>query len=453
MEQKKIKSGVLSFVFLFAVSLLVLIAVHQTDQYYDAEFYKSLGEECGLNIENLSSGFRGWLLPYIFSLCHIVGGRTGNFWSYWVLASLTFAFVYTVAFRYIAKMLHFHETDARIAISGVISGILFYIFFRGLMIYTLSDLYAFALALADIILLYMLLKKDQKWYVRIPEAFGLGIGLYGVYNIRTIYLFLLLSSVAVLTVWQIYGKKWMRLLTSLTACFLGMFTCALPQMMLNHRLHGNYSWKVPTYDLFFAQLQAGIGCSRYDTYIGDMAQYGSSVIEFDDKIGEAVLSRCSTGNLTPFQMILSLVFRYPLDMAGIYIRHLLNMLYPIYPNMYVEDITKDKSVLLILFYTVLFIAICNFISFFKLKSERWVWFALIIVPFICILPGQVEIRFSIALHFLIYMYAILGFRDFIGRLKQSKGKYIVAYLAGFALYIAYAGIMLSITKDGIATIN
>ncbi len=51
------------------------------------------------------------------------------------------------------------------------------------------------------------------------------------------------------------------------------------------------------------------------------------------------------------------------------------------------------------------------------------------------------------------MYAVLGMKEFWNRVKKHKMKYILFYMAGFLLYIAYAGMMLSTTVDGIATIN
>lgn len=75
------------------------------------------------------------------------------------------------------------------------------------------------------------------------------------------------------------------------------------------------------------------------------------------------------------------------------------------------------------------------------------------MPCFCILPGAVEIRFFIALHFIIYMYAILGIREFIMQFRVNKVKYIAGYLAGFSLYIAYAGMLLATAEFGVALIN
>lgn len=148
-----------------------------------------------------------------------------------------------------------------------------------------------------------------------------------------------------------------------------------------------------------------------------------------------------------------LIFRYPLDFIGIYVRHFLNILYPIYPNQYIYDIEKDKSFFLILFYTILFLGATNFINSFQLKNSKWIWFVLILVPCVCILPGAVEIRFFIAFYFLICMYAVLEIREFAARFKDNKIKYVIIYFVGFLLYVAYAGILLSTTENGVATIN
>lgn len=48
------------------------------------------------------------------------------------------------------------------ASAGAVCGMLFFAFFKGLFIYTLSDFYAFSVALLCIILLHNILEYEQK---------------------------------------------------------------------------------------------------------------------------------------------------------------------------------------------------------------------------------------------------------------------------------------------------
>lgn len=340
---------------------------------------------------------------------------------------------------------------------GVICGIIFLYFFRGLLIYTVSDFIAFAFCLVSVILLHTTITNKEINVKKVIEGFALGLCLYGAYNIRTIYLFLMIACLCVLIMWKWYEKKHVDLMITLSACLAGIFICAIPQMVINYNLNGYYSWQVPTNGLMSLQIQWGISCQFCVGYIGDPAEYGNAMVSFTDSIGQAILDEAQIGDFGKgfvfIKEFVNLVLQYPLDIAGIYMRHLLNILYPVYPEQYIQNITRDKSIYLILAYTIFFIASSNFVSMLKLKSSKWVWFCLILLPCLCILPGAVEIRFFIALYFLIYMYTVLGLKEFCTRVKQSKVKYSIFYFMGFLLYIAYAGMLFSAMADRTTLIN
>lgn len=444
----------LMFALLFGICMCVLLLINETTMIGDAKTYWSFGKECGWDVRNLTSGFRGWLFPYIFSMCYKFGRLFGmEYLGYWLFASITFAGTFTIVFNRVAKILGFEVLSPLSYWGGVICGIIFFIFFRGLFIYTLSDFYAFSLSLIDVVLLSDILNGERRLKVKAIEAYFLGLGLYGVYNIRTIYLFLLIACVLMMTAWQMFERKWKQLAVTLSSGFLGILSCAIPQIISNHHLSGIYSWKVPTEGLMLKQLYWGISYERYATYLGDSSVYSSVPMYFADHIGQAILESAQISEFASYGQFIKMVVSHPLDFVGVYIRHFVNMLYPIYPNQIIYDITKDKTLFLLLFYTLLFLAVSTFVHTFELKSSKWVWLCLQLVPCLCILPGAVEIRFFIALHFLIYMYAVLGVKEFFERFRKSKGRYIAAYLTGFGLYIAYAGAMLGTTMHGTATIH
>lgn len=450
----KKKCYIMMFLFLFIMSMVVHLIIDNTTEWWDAGQYWETGKSCRWSVKNIQWGFRGWLLPYIFWLCYRFGMLFGHeFLGYQIFSSAVFSFAFTFIFAHIARMLKIKASDRKMAMSGGICGILFFVFFKGLFLYTLSDFYALVLAFMSIVLTHWIVECPQKMGVKVLDAFLLGICLYGTYNIRTIYLFSLITCLSVLIAWQLYCKRWKQLLMTASACYTGMLICAIPQYIMNYNLSGVYSWRVPTQGLMLYQLQCGIGMERYATFVGEPAQYGDAGMRFINNAGAVILDRAQITELTSYMQMVKLIFRYPLDFIGIYVRHFLNILYPIYPNQYIYDIEKDKSFFLILFYTILFLGTANFINSFRLKNNKWIWFVLILVPCVCILPGAVEIRFFIAFYFLICMYAVLGIRDFAVRFKDNKIKYVIIYFIGFLLYVAYAGILLSTTENGVATIN
>ena len=447
------RNTIIAFIALFLISMVIQITVDNAANYYDAAGYWALGKTCGWDVRNITSEYRGWVLPYIFSMCYKLGMVFGKeFLGYWIFSSLIFAFTFSFSFATIAGILGFEGNDNGIICAGGICGIIFYIFFRGLFIYTLSDFWAFSFSLFSVILAHKLITQEHEWYKEVLEAF-LGLCLYGTYNIRTIYQFFAVGCIIIMIIAQICKKKWKKIAITLPGCFLGMIVCAIPQIILNHQIVGKSSWKVLTGDLMLFQLFCGASTGRYATYVGEESQYGAAGMYFIDRIGQTILERAGLTELVSYGQVIKLFLSHPLDFGGIYARHLINMLYPVYPNQYILDITKDKSLLLLLFYTIFFIAAFNFVYTIKLKKEKWIWLFLILLPCICILPGAVEIRFFIALHFMIYMYAVLGVKQFVISFREHKVQFIMLYLAGFFCYLAYAGMLLASTEAGIAIIN
>lgn len=456
MGERKLKAKryALVFAMLFLASMIIHLVINNSECYYDASSYWEVGKVCGWDVRNIEWGFRGYLLPYIFSMCFKFGNMFGKeFLGYQLFSSFMFAFTFTFIFSVIVKIFEIEMDDKKIAYMGAICGGIFFLFFRGLFIYTLSDFYAFSFSMLSVVLMYFIIEYKQKYYVKAVEAFVLGICLYGTYNIRTIYLFSAIACVCTLIVWQLLQKKWIQLTVTIPECLIGMLVSAMPQIILNHKLFGEYSWKVPTEGLMLFQLYTGIGTGRYATFVGDSVQYGAAGMYFVDNIGQAILQKEQIAEFTSYGQLIKLIIHYPLDFLGIYARHLLNMLYPIYPNQYIQDITRDKTLLLVLFYTILFVSVFYIVNCIKMKSSKWVWLFLIMLPCVCILPGAVEIRFFIALHLMIYICAVFGIKPFIHQFKAHKVQFIACYLTGFVLYIAYAGTLLAATTEGIAIIN
>ena len=136
-------------------------------------------------------------------------------------------------------------------------------FFRGLLVYTLSDFYALTISLVGLILLYKIVTCEQKIYIKAVEAFIFGICIYGAYNIRTIYLFFMIACVLILVIWSLCDRKWLQMIITVPVSLGGIFVCSIPQIILNHHLHNNYSMAVPTEGLMLSQLQWGIYSGRY----------------------------------------------------------------------------------------------------------------------------------------------------------------------------------------------
>ena len=77
------------FLGLFLISLLMQMLINNGEVFFDASLYWELGKECGWSVRNMTSAYRGWLLPFFFSMCYKLGMLLGKeFLGYWILSSI-----------------------------------------------------------------------------------------------------------------------------------------------------------------------------------------------------------------------------------------------------------------------------------------------------------------------------------------------------------------------------
>lgn len=119
MKVKKKRYLMGAFALLFCISMIIHMVINNVNTPFDSGVYWKKGQECGWNVKNITDGFRGYLLPYIFSMCYKIGEAIGNqFFGYWIFSSLVFAFTFTIAFFSVAKLLQWEITDKFIILGG-----------------------------------------------------------------------------------------------------------------------------------------------------------------------------------------------------------------------------------------------------------------------------------------------------------------------------------------------
>lgn len=451
------KIGFIVFFVLWISLFTIMMIIGNVQEYYDDAVYWSLGEAYNWHSTNLAWGFRGYLLPLIFSLAKkaevILGG---DMYGYRILSSFVFAILHTYVFKEISKLVigdEVEENQVRLYFAGGISGILSFVFFRGLYIYALSDIYAFTFLLLAIIVESKLIKSDSMYVAkRIVLSLVLGFLLYGMYNIRTIYLFVSVALFITLIICCL-RKNMLKNIYSVPLSFVGSYLGAIPMIRLNEKLLGTKSWLVPTDGLMLFQLQTGITTNRYATFVGDSSEFTAAGMFYYDSIGQHILEMEQIETVSSISQLVKLFFKYPLDFIGMYTRHFLNILYPIYPNQYIKSIRSDKSALLFLFFAILVLFVAFLVNFYKPNKKNIAWLSCILFPCLCILPGAVEIRFFVGLYYIMFMFVTLGFSKLWELLKNNKGKFILIFVLGLMIYLAYGGYLLSMTNAGMATFN
>ena len=317
--------------------------------------------------------------------------------------------------------------------------LLFFALFSGLMIHPLSDMPALGMC-ACAIELYNRFSDCNSTWKNATLGFLCGIMCYFAYNIRTIYLFAGVYILALLfiRIWRQGIRICLKIGNSLLAAG-GFGLAGMPQLLLNRHFGDGPSIWVPTSGLMKTQLFWGLQYQRYDTFAGTFSGHPAPQMFFIDSVGQALLAKEGlTGFATWFDFI-KLVFKYPVEIGGIYIRHFINMLLPCWPDQYVYNLDNNKILfaLISLAATFLFaLVICGNMSVNRLIYKK---FVPLLIPVLFILPGAVEVRFFIAVYLLI-IYT-LGFNTEWKKLFEYIRHHLLKVII---IFILYSGVVCSV---------
>ena len=281
-------------------------------------------------------------MVYVIYLGGIIGFRVINS----LLTSLYFALILPLMHK--CK----NEMNIKAFVFCILHFMVFSIFFYGAIIYVLSDLFAIILCTMSICLLNKC-DEEKNTIRQVVYAVLFGFFVYLSYNVRTIYLFA-----------GIY----------LLLLFL------IRQIRRNNSIFGKIS----------SVLEGAAG--------GAMASFPQIYMNFIEPVGTALLNNLGIGGFENWSEFFSFLFHYPFEVAGIYVRHLINGLLPCWPNLYVADLDSNKLFLAIGAYVIIFLFLfaCfnNSINNFKIISN----YIGLLIPVLFIIPGAIEGRFFIAVY-------------------------------------------------------
>ena len=186
-----------------------------------------------------------------------------------------------------------------------------------------------------------------------------------------------------------------------------------------------------------SQLFWGLQYQRYDTFIGFMdgqflVEHPNPQMYFVDLVGQALIEKEGITEFASWVKFIKFVFKYPIEVCGIYVRHFINILLPCFPNQYVYDLNNNKILYAILSLIITFLFLM--VVFEKMSLHNFVYrnFIPLIIPAIFILPGAVEVRFFIAVYIL--MIYTLGFNTDWKKLFLYIKQYLWKVLILFVLY-------------------
>ena len=349
---------------------------------------------------------------------------------------------------------------ARFFIGTVVFFILWLFFWLDYLVYSLSDFPALFCCSASVFCLLrierFIASEHHSMFYTVAGLLLLGLvagaSAYASYNIRAVYLYGILASL----IWWLCRnrRKGVYLMLSCTGIVIGVLIVAYPQMCVNKKYNDTYLPFVPTenystVDLKNWQIAQGLTVDRYETFAGrDSVQ--TPGMRFDDKAGISLEMKEKASDGISLTQLAELAFKYPLDIAGIYWRHLINYLTPVWRQCYIIDLHVNTAwvalpgivLWIIFFYQLFLIKMDQWRNW--LKNEAWA-----ILPFISIclfmIPAAVEIRFFIAAYSIMYGYLVwrADFRKMLDHFRNHTVSVTLLLTIAFFFWISVMGGTLS----------
>lgn len=395
---KKIKQDVTlrTIIILWVIGVVIsLVLTRDFKGAYDSADYWNRG--CSLwnsdkfSLLNMQDGFRGYMYPFYLGICY----RIGRGWNgFLIINSLSNALFMALI------MPRLHGIDYHNSIKCIVCYIVFGFFFIGLLLYSLSDLFAIILCSLGIVL-EMELRKSHILKKNSILGLFLGAVLYMAYNVRTIYLF---ADAAIIIKLILYFYKQRQEIfqnvVSGICVAMGVGIAAIPQVYMNYHMLGIISMKVPTGGLMLQQVFWGLQYQRYDTYVVRTPNHMSPSMYFIDPVGNRLLSELGIEGFSDWGEFVKLLLDYPIEIFGIYVRHFVNMLFPCWPNQYVMDLSNCKiisAVPSLLMFFIFGLGVLNKLFSGKVFEN----YIALLIPILFITPGAVEIRFYAALYIMV----------------------------------------------------
>lgn len=445
---------VFGFIFLYGLERNIM----ETDYWHDSLLYYKASQtfisEGQFSLLSYVDSLRGYFFPFLLYLFTALGDMAGIRHGMAILAanSLMAAFVFAVVLPSL-----FQNTKRHIVYS-LISVLVFLIYWQDLIYYPLSDFFAFAMILLAVYFWGKALdcKGIYKYILYILS----GMGLYGAYNTRTIYLF---AGPFLLLLFVFFNRKNIRMILSGLICILvGILICGIPQSMINQELYGSRSLLVNTSNmeggsLFNFQLTSGITMQRYETYVGSEDGYPKPKFIFEDEAGKEIMRQEGKELLYSVGEYLEIVMKYPLDFIGIYTRHLINALCTPYNHVYVKYLHAFKPWLILINYTLLFMAGLAIavqksykLNIKKKTDESYFYLIFSLIPCLLILPGAIEMRFFAPFYILIYGYLAYktDYRQLYTYVKKHLLKVGSAYAVILCVFLSVWGNTLAAAECG-----
>ncbi len=327
------------------------------------------------------------------------------------------------------------------------------VFWWGLIVYPLSDCWAFCFLTFSIFSVLKVLgiskKENEKdgFIEKLLVAFWGAGAAYAAYNVRTVYLYSIGMLAVVFLIKLLITRDKKLIFGVILASIMGFLLVAAPQMAINQQVYGYCTpeiFGVKSFSngmsLSVWQCKVGVSVQRYDTYIGDLQEFPQASMYFMDPSGQQFTDDVNFQQIATLTDYLKFIVKNPQQMSALLLRHLLNMMNNCYPETYVLDITRSRipeNIAVIMFWYTGLLALI-----WKLKGKvtsalsdknkrKWpfgdwlkttgIWIIIWLIPSLIIIPGAVEVRFLFPVYMVLNLFVLgeMVKKDFIIWIKDN----------------------------------
>lgn len=410
----------------------------------DAQDYLLLSESLKVGKDwYFPQNVRGYVYPTILYFLRLIGRIThiGEYTGILIGKVLLFLFSFGIVFPDLLGMKGKRWKSCIVIV-------MFLFWWNDLLFWTLTDLCALECLMLAV---WLLTKKHRKVFFEIIRLISVGGLVYMAYNVRTIYL---LAIPVIIIGFLIKEKFTCKSIVSLGLIGVGFCILSIPQMIINYKYFGNFSMLINTSfmygekSLFLQQLVWGIQYQHYDTWLGNSTIYPSAALYYHDSVGEAILNK--VGEISSYSDYVKVWIRYPLDMLGIWGRHIANSFLLPFGQVYVTRF-RGRAIYIVLNFLVIFLF--GMVMFYYARRKCLVnkvtklvnWIPALITCF-CISFGAVESRYMVVIYIIIYYYlANAEYRELWNYYKNKKCKVIITFCLCLILACALWGTTMSST--------
>lgn len=370
---------------------------------FDLEYYLNVADKFYLDGFSLVRGEPsavGYLYPLLLGLSHYVDLQLGHdIYLFRLMSSVLYGSA-VVLLVYTYKNLFFikKENNVKYTCLGCSAIILMlYLFYRGIIFFPLSDLFALSLAIISgcFAARYVDENTSTWWTV------GSGFFAYLAYTTRSVYIVTLIGTLVFFFVDQ--KKEWKKKAEVLVGYLLGIIIAAVPWIYINYCYSNSITILVNNENRYANQLFWGLEYTRYEAFTGTDQNIQKGGVRFVNETGRTLINIYSQkkSNIYTVWGYLKLCVSYPVEVASIVGQHIVNALFPLFPEQYTGDLHKGRLLngIMGVGYWYLFMLVTRW----RIKTKKYTfcqinWLVLMISPSIITIPGAGEHRFYLLLY-------------------------------------------------------